>query len=76
MSQFKVYCATYCTFYCVLVKHRFITTAIIIFSCHNNPFFINDTPLFKLVAFNVSLLDVAMFNLTLFNATQFDVELF
>ena len=69
ISQSKVYFATYCALCCAVVKHGIITTAII-FSCHSNSFLIN-TPLLKLVAFNVT-----PFNLALFDAALFNVELF
>ena len=57
------------------MKQR-ITTAIIS-SCHNNPFLINDAPLFKVTTFNVALFYVALFNLRLLDAALFlDIELF
>ena len=59
----------------VLVKDRIITTAIIS-SYHNNFFLINDTPLLKLVAFNVALFDDALLHLALFDAALFDFERF
>ena len=50
-------------------------TTQIIFSFQNNFCLINDAPLFKLVAFNVALVDVALFKRALFDAALLDVEL-
>ena len=68
--QFKIYCATDCA----VVKQDIMTTQII-FSFQNNFCLINDAPLFKLVAFNVALVDVALFKRALFDAALLDVEL-
>ena len=57
------------------MRQHIVATAIT-FSCQNNPFFINDAPLFKVVAFIVALFNVALFNLALFEAVMFDVTLF
>ena len=57
------------------MRQHIVATAIT-FSCQNNPFFINDAPLFKIVAFIVALFNVALFNLALFEAVMFDVTLF
>ena len=54
---------------CEVVKEHI--TTVIIFSCHNNSFLINDGSLFKVVAFNIALFDFA-----LFDAALFGVELF
>ena len=70
MSQFKVYCVKYCAPCCAPVKQHIITT-LIIFSCQNDSFSINDAPLFKAVAFNIAL-DVGLFNLGRFDASPFD----
>ena len=43
ISQFKVYCATYCAIYGAVVKQHMIATPLII-SYHNNFFLNNDTP--------------------------------
>ena len=72
--QFKIYCATYCALCCAVVKQEIMTTQII-FSFQNNFCLINDAPLFKLVAFNVALVDVALFKRALFDAALLDVEL-
>ena len=58
ISQFKVYCATYCAIYGAVVKQHMITTPLII-SYHNNVFLNNDTP------FNVALFYVALFDVEL-----------
>ena len=52
-SQFKDYCATYYAFCYAVVKQHVITTSII-FRCHNNSFLINDAPLFKVIAFDIT----------------------
>ena len=70
ISQFKVYYEKYCTHCCAVAKEH-ILTIVIIFDCENKSFWINDTPLLKVVAFNVTRFDVA-----LFDAVLFDVELF
>ena len=57
------------------MRQHIVTTAIT-FSFQNNPFLINDAPLFKVVAFIVALFNVALFNLALFEAVMFDVTLF
>ena len=72
--QFKIYCATYCALCCAVVKQDIMTTQII-FSFQNNFCLINDARLFKLVAFNVALVDVALFKRALFDAALLDVEL-
>lgn len=65
ITQAKVCCATCCALCCVLGKQHIIT-AEIMFSCHNNYFFINDAPLLKVVAFNVVIFDAVIFDIGLY----------
>ena len=74
ISQFNIYCATYCALCFAVVKEHIITAAIV-FSCQYNSLLINDAPVFKVVAYNFALFDSALFNLELFDAVLFDVEL-
>ena len=49
-------------------------TIVIVFSGHHNSFLNIETPLFKVVTFNGTLLVVPLFNLAIFDAAVFDIE--
>ena len=72
--QCKVYYArANCELWCAVVKQHSIAI-VIVFSGYHNSFLNIETPLFKVVTFNGTLLVVPLFNLAIFDAAVFDIE--